>query len=96
MKSMQIRRKKESGQSLVEYGLILGLIVVVVIVIMGTMGGKIKDIFSDVYTVGQGRRTYCSCSRKLIRSFWSGLTPSQSAPVFSFIPFAQPSRPGCQ
>ncbi|MDD8052164.1 MAG: Flp family type IVb pilin [Verrucomicrobiota bacterium] len=48
MKSMQIRRKKESGQSLVEYGLILGLIVVVVIVIMGTMGGKIKDIFSDV------------------------------------------------
>lgn len=48
MKSMQIRRKNESGQSLVEYGLILGLIVVVVIVIMGTMGGKIKDIFSDV------------------------------------------------
>lgn len=48
MKSMQIRRKKESGQSLVEYGLILGLIVVGVIVILISIGPKIEGYFQSV------------------------------------------------
>ena len=48
MKSMQIRRKNESGQSLVEYGLILGLIVVVVIGALVTLGPKIQGYFNTV------------------------------------------------
>lgn len=38
--------EEESGQGMVEYGLIIALIAVVVIVALTTMGGKIKDIFN--------------------------------------------------
>ncbi len=50
MKSMQIRRKNESGQSLVEYGLILGLIAVAAIAILVTLGPQISGVFSNVST----------------------------------------------
>jgi len=38
----------KKGQGMVEYGLIIGLIAVVVIVVLGTMGGQIKTLFQTV------------------------------------------------
>lgn len=35
----------EEGATMVEYALLLGLIAVVSIAVIGTMGGKIKDLF---------------------------------------------------
>lgn len=40
--------KKFEGQGLVEYALILVLISVVAIVIMTTVGGQVKNVFSSV------------------------------------------------
>lgn len=39
---------EESGQGMVEYGLILAGIAVVVIVVIFTLGGKIKALFKSV------------------------------------------------
>lgn len=39
---------EEEGQGMVEYALILALVAVAAITILGTMGGKIKNIFSQV------------------------------------------------
>ena len=39
---------KEEGQGMVEYALILVLVSIVVIVILLTMGGQIKNVFSNV------------------------------------------------
>ncbi len=38
----------EEGQGLVEYGLIAVLIAVVVILVLATIGSKIKNLFSNV------------------------------------------------
>jgi len=40
--------RDESGQGMVEYGLILALIAVVVIGVMTTMGEEIADIFQRI------------------------------------------------
>lgn len=40
--------RNEKGQGMVEYGLILALIAVVVIGVMTTMGGNLKDMFTTV------------------------------------------------
>ncbi|MDI7247885.1 MAG: Flp family type IVb pilin [Bacillota bacterium] len=37
---------EEDGQSMVEYGLILALVAVVVIIALTTLGGKLKDLFT--------------------------------------------------
>ncbi len=42
------RIKKQSGQSLVEYALILVLIAVVVIGVLLLLGGQIKSIFTNI------------------------------------------------
>ncbi|MFC4557613.1 Flp family type IVb pilin [Virgibacillus kekensis] len=39
---------EEEGQGMVEYGLILGLVAVVVIVALTTMGTDIKALFDDL------------------------------------------------
>jgi len=39
---------EESGQGMVEYGLILALVAVAVIAVLGTMGGKISDKFQAI------------------------------------------------
>ena len=39
---------REEGQGMVEYALILVLVSIVVIVILLTMGGQIKNVFSNV------------------------------------------------
>lgn len=40
--------KDEDGQGMVEYGLIIGLIAVVVIVALLVLGPQIRDMFTDV------------------------------------------------
>jgi pilus assembly protein Flp/PilA len=41
---------EEQGQGMTEYGLILGLIALVVVGLLITMGGKLKAIFTDANT----------------------------------------------
>ncbi len=40
--------KDEEGQGMVEYGLIIGLIAVVVIVALVALGPKVRDMFDEV------------------------------------------------
>lgn len=42
--------KDEEGASAVEYGLIVGLIAVAIIIILGTLGGGLKNLFTGVST----------------------------------------------
>lgn len=42
--------KDEEGQGMVEYGLIIGLIAVVVIVALVALGPKVRDMFNKVNT----------------------------------------------
>lgn len=41
---------RQEGQGMVEYALILVLVSIVVIVILLTMGGQIKNVFSNIVT----------------------------------------------
>ena len=41
-------RRRQSGQGMVEYALILVLVSIVVIVILLTMGNQINNVFSNV------------------------------------------------
>ncbi|MEH7094849.1 Flp family type IVb pilin [Neobacillus vireti] len=38
---------EEQGQGMTEYGLILGLVALAAVVALTTMGGKIKDLFTN-------------------------------------------------
>lgn len=40
--------RDEKGQAMTEYGLILGLIAIVVIAVLTTMGGTIRDKFTEI------------------------------------------------
>ncbi|NLE24462.1 MAG: Flp family type IVb pilin [Clostridiaceae bacterium] len=40
--------KSKKGQGMVEYGLIIGLIAIVVIVALGALGGGLNDIFENI------------------------------------------------
>ncbi|HET7572263.1 MAG TPA: Flp family type IVb pilin [Gaiellaceae bacterium] len=40
--------RRQEGQTMAEYGLILSLIAVVVAVVMVTLGGQIVDVVNDV------------------------------------------------
>jgi len=40
----------ESGQGMVEYGLIIGLIAIIVIAVFVALGGPLKDMFEDAVT----------------------------------------------
>ncbi|MFA7636295.1 MAG: Flp family type IVb pilin [Monoglobales bacterium] len=48
MKKMMNFLKDENGQGMVEYGLIIGLIAVVVVGALVLLGPKIKDMFDDI------------------------------------------------
>ena len=49
MKDMLMRLvREEGGQALTEYGLIIGLIAVVVIVALSTLGGKLNGFFEAI------------------------------------------------
>lgn len=41
---------EESGQGMVEYGLILALIAVAAVTVLGTLGRKVKDTFTQAET----------------------------------------------
>jgi pilus assembly protein Flp/PilA len=43
----QIRNDDESGQGMVEYGLIVGLIAIIVIAVFVALGPQINSMFSD-------------------------------------------------
>jgi pilus assembly protein Flp/PilA len=40
--------KRQEGQTLAEYALILALIAVVVVLVVATLGGTIRDLFTSV------------------------------------------------
>ena len=40
--------KNEDGAALVEYGLLVGLIAVAIITVVGTLGGQLNDLFTQV------------------------------------------------
>lgn len=51
MKNLVLRLvRDEEGQALAEYGLILGLIAVVVITLVATLGDKIAGVFTAINT----------------------------------------------
>lgn len=47
--------RDENGQSLVEYGLILALVVIAAIVVMRSLGEEVRGTFSDVVNTLSGR-----------------------------------------
>jgi pilus assembly protein Flp/PilA len=48
LKKMNELIRNESGQGMVEYGLIIALVAVVAIVGLGLLGGGLDDIFTDI------------------------------------------------
>jgi pilus assembly protein Flp/PilA len=48
MQAMRLRR--EDGQAMVEYGLILALVSVVAIAVLITVGGDVADVFTRIAT----------------------------------------------
>ena len=50
----QLRREDEDGQTLVEYGLLLALIAIIVIVALLFLGPIVSQIFSNVGTQLEG------------------------------------------
>lgn len=48
MKKLMAWFKDEEGQGMVEYGLLIGLIAVVVVVALLVLGPRIRDMFQDV------------------------------------------------
>ena len=50
LKKMNELMKDESGQGMVEYGLIIALVAVVAIVGLGLLGGGLDEIFTDITT----------------------------------------------
>ncbi|MEW5767514.1 MAG: Flp family type IVb pilin [bacterium] len=42
--------RDEEGQGMVEYGLIIGLIAVIVVAVFIALGPQIRDLFSDTVT----------------------------------------------
>lgn len=47
--------RDENGQSLVEYGLILALVVIAAIIVMRSLGEEVRSTFSDVINTLSGR-----------------------------------------
>ena len=46
--SRMVYLKSKKGQTLVEYGLILALVSIVVIVVLGLLGNQLKNIFNTI------------------------------------------------
>ena len=47
MKKLMAWFKDEEGQGMVEYGLLIGLIAIVVVVALLVLGPRIRDLFQD-------------------------------------------------
>ena len=50
MVKLQNMFRNEKGQGMVEYGLIIGLVAVVVIVALTALGGKVDGVFKAIAT----------------------------------------------
>ncbi|MCX8131879.1 MAG: Flp family type IVb pilin [Clostridia bacterium] len=50
MKMLKAMSRNKKGQGMVEYGLIIGLIAVVVITLLTTMGTQIRGFFQTIVT----------------------------------------------
>ena len=51
-------RPRQAGQGMVEYGLIIGLIAIIVIAVFVALGGPLREMFEDAVsstTVGEGQ-----------------------------------------
>lgn len=46
--------RNEKGQGMVEYGLIIGLVAIVLILALGALSGGLKGIFNDITTAVGG------------------------------------------
>jgi len=46
--SRMVHLKSKKGQTLVEYGLILALVSIVVIVVLGLLGNQLRTIFNTI------------------------------------------------
>jgi pilus assembly protein Flp/PilA len=42
-------QKRQEGQGLIEYALIVLLIAIVVIVILGLVGGQVQNVFNNIF-----------------------------------------------
>ena len=40
--------REDAGQDLIEYGILIGLITVAIVTIVGEIGPKVEDMFSDL------------------------------------------------
>ncbi|WP_051366642.1 Flp family type IVb pilin [Hamadaea tsunoensis] len=59
-KARALRAKKDQGATAVEYGLIVALIVVAIVVAVGTLGTNLSNKFDCVaQTVGDGKAATC-------------------------------------
>ena len=54
---LQTLRAREEGQGMVEYGLILGLVSVVAILVLTSIGTDVKVVFNNVLTGLSGAKT---------------------------------------
>jgi pilus assembly protein Flp/PilA len=45
---IRLQNRRQDGQAMVEYGLILGLVSVVAVVALTTVGGDVNNVFNDV------------------------------------------------
>ncbi len=59
---MRLFKKREEGQGLVEYALLLVLVAIVVIGILGLMGGQIRDTFAEIIGYLGGGTVSATCS----------------------------------
>jgi pilus assembly protein Flp/PilA len=50
-------QKREEGQGLIEYALIVLLIAIVVIVVLTAVGGQINGVFQNIFNTLQGANT---------------------------------------
>ncbi|MEX0683106.1 MAG: Flp family type IVb pilin [Dehalococcoidia bacterium] len=48
LRNLFARVRDEAGQALAEYGLIIALVAVVLIVALGVLAGGIEDVFGDI------------------------------------------------
>jgi len=48
MKTMMVVKRSEKGQDLAEYGLLIGLIAIVVVLAVTLIGGELRDIFYHI------------------------------------------------
>ena len=62
------------GQALVEYGLILVLVAILVIIILSILGPAVGKVFSEVVTVLEGPQPGDDCYGSLLLPYLVGLT----------------------